>query len=99
MLDRYNQKNLTTHRRRPIYLIFLSLMLTGIAIGMLHGLSKSQAASNAETLTPKGIDPKTQERISEDYGKLPLSFVENRGQTDSRVKFMSDGDGYSLFLT
>src|SRR5208283_1141686 len=33
------------------------------------------------------------------YGRLPLSFEENRGQTDPRVKFLSRGNGYSLFLT
>jgi uncharacterized protein (TIGR03437 family) len=30
---------------------------------------------------------------------VPLSFEANQGQTDSRVKFLSRGDGYSLFLT
>lgn len=30
---------------------------------------------------------------------VPLNFEANRGQTDSRVKFLSRGDGYSLFLT
>jgi Beta-propeller repeat len=30
---------------------------------------------------------------------LPLSFEINRGQTDGRVKFLSRGKGYSLFLT
>jgi hypothetical protein len=34
-----------------------------------------------------------------DYGKLPLSFEANGGQTDRRVKFISRGSGYSLFLT
>ena len=31
--------------------------------------------------------------------QLPLSFEENRGQTDSSVKFVARGDGYALFLT
>jgi len=34
-----------------------------------------------------------------DYGRLPLSFEPNVGQTDSRVRFLSHGGGYSLFLT
>jgi Beta-propeller repeat len=34
-----------------------------------------------------------------DYGKLPLSFQQNMGQTDSRVGFVSRGSGYELFLT
>lgn len=38
-------------------------------------------------------------RISETYGKLPLSFEANQGQTDSRVKFLSRRSGYTLFLT
>jgi photosystem II stability/assembly factor-like uncharacterized protein len=33
------------------------------------------------------------------YGKLPLSFEENRGQADPRVKFTSRGNGYGLYLT
>ena len=33
------------------------------------------------------------------YGKIPLSFEPNRGQTDASVKFLSRGSGYSLFLT
>ncbi len=33
------------------------------------------------------------------YGRLPLSFEENRGQTDPQVKFLARGSDYSLFLT
>ena len=33
-----------------------------------------------------------------DYGKLPLSFEANMGQTDPTVQFLSHGQGYTLFL-
>ena len=33
------------------------------------------------------------------YGQVPLSFEPNLGQTDGQVKFLSQGNGYSLFLT
>jgi beta-propeller repeat-containing protein len=33
------------------------------------------------------------------YGNLPLHFEANHGQTDSRVKFLARGHGYTLFLT
>src|SRR5580704_2530351 len=33
------------------------------------------------------------------YGKLPLAFEANQGQTGADVRFLSRGDGYSLFLT
>jgi hypothetical protein len=44
-------------------------------------------------------DPKTQGKLLETYGKLPLSFEANQGQTDAQVKFISRGSGYTLFLT
>jgi hypothetical protein len=33
------------------------------------------------------------------YGKLPLRFEVNQGQTDEQVKFLARGSGYSLYLT
>ena len=41
----------------------------------------------------------TDARVSESYGKLPLHFEANRGQTDKDVRFLSRGLGYSLYLT
>ena len=38
-------------------------------------------------------------RVVASYGRMPLSFEANAGQTDSRVKFLSRGAGYTLFLT
>ena len=38
-------------------------------------------------------------RFADHYGKLPLSFQANAGQTGSRVKFVSKGSGYGLYLT
>ncbi|HVI08016.1 MAG TPA: SBBP repeat-containing protein [Candidatus Binatia bacterium] len=35
----------------------------------------------------------------ETYGRFPMSFTENQGQTDDRVQFVSRGAGYILFLT
>jgi Beta-propeller repeat len=46
------------------------------------------AASNAQ-----------QSQLIANYGKLSLRFETNRGQTDSRVQFVSRGSGYTLFLT
>ncbi len=38
-------------------------------------------------------------RLSEAYGKLPLVFESNQGQTAPEVTFLSRGPGYGLFLT
>lgn len=44
-------------------------------------------------------DSATRARVADAYGRLPLSFEANHGQTDPRVKFLSRGSGYALFLT
>jgi hypothetical protein len=44
-------------------------------------------------------DAPTQSRLVASFGKLPLSFEVNQGQTTSSVKFLSRGSGYTLFLT
>src|SRR5438132_5365549 len=56
--------------------------------------------SEAPILSAPTVDDQ-QNRFSanEAYGKLPLSFEINEGQTDGWVKFLSRGAGYNLFLT
>jgi hypothetical protein len=34
-----------------------------------------------------------------DYGKIPLTFEANQGQTDARVRYLARGAGYTVFLT
>src|SRR5437879_5188449 len=41
----------------------------------------------------------TKPQVLAAYGKLPLSFEANQGQTDPKAKFLSRGSGYTLFLT
>ena len=49
--------------------------------------------------TPVKLEPGKSARLAEAYGRLPLTFEANRGQTDPRVRFLSRGSGYTLFLT
>ena len=56
-------------------------------------------ASVALPISASQADPKAQARILDSYGKLPLAFEANRGQTDARVKFLSRMGGYTLLLT
>src|SRR5882762_4907066 len=54
------------------------------------------AASHASKFPSAKDSPKW----SEAYGKLPLSFEENQGQTAPEVRYVSHGSGgYELFLT
>jgi hypothetical protein len=59
------------------------------AVAIAAGAVYASAAADAAN-TP---------RIERAYGKLPLRFEANEGQTDGRVKFLARGSGFSLFLT
>ncbi len=48
--------------------------------------------------TPGSIEISRGAKPGECYGRLPLSFEPNQGQTNSRVRFLSRGKGYTLFL-
>src|SRR6476469_8026453 len=40
-----------------------------------------------------------QPTLSRGFGSLPMTFEENVGQADARIKFMARGAGYQLYLT
>jgi hypothetical protein len=71
---------------------FVTLGLFGLAIiGLSLALSPTRGSSLRDARNPKAW--------SSSYAQLPLSFEANHGQTDSRVKFLARGQGYTLFLT
>ncbi|HXN21403.1 MAG TPA: SBBP repeat-containing protein [Candidatus Dormibacteraeota bacterium] len=59
----------------------------------------SGAATIPSGTVSRSASEKTRAQILAAYGKLPVSFEANRGQTDGQVKFLSRGRGYNLFLT
>jgi hypothetical protein len=87
-----------------------SLRLISLCTTLLSTMVLAQSASVSLTSPPlvprsavaNGLsqpDPAMQAKVAESYGKLPLSFEANHGQTDGRVKFLSRTSGYTVFLT
>jgi hypothetical protein len=77
----------------------MSVVWTSVC--MLLALIPS-SLSNASQMPPATLGDTSQVSkglVATAYGKLPLSFEPNRGQADGRVKFLSRGQGYALFLT
>jgi hypothetical protein len=68
------------------FFVHLSLSLALLVAG-----ASAQNSSSADHV-------KSQQAV-EAYGKLPLAFEANRGQTDKQVRFLSRGEGYTAFLT
>ncbi len=59
--------------------------------------ARKQAGAKAKTAA--AAKEAAQVKIAESYGKIPLHFEPNQGQTDDRVKFLARGPGYTVFLT
>ena len=56
------------------------------------------ATSNKVATAVKPMPP-SKAQLQADFGKQPLRFEANQGQTDAEVKFTAAGAGYALFLT
>ena len=63
--------------------------IASLIFAVTPATSQTRHPSSSQASSAKAIE----------YGKLPLSFEANRGQTDPSVKFLSRGSGYSLYLT
>ena len=82
------------------YFVCLILLSTTFLLSQSNSVPLvNQTARVVSPISVSQADPKTQAGVLDSYGKLPLSFEANHGQTDARVKFLSRTGGYSLFLT
>jgi hypothetical protein len=72
-----------------------------VLLAALPLAGQSSANWRTPVLSPEvsKASPHVEKSVLETYGKLPLAFEANQGQTDPQVKFVSRGAGYNLFLT
>src|ERR1035438_10258896 len=83
-----SERTLSAHAgstARAARIILMSIVLWSLTAGHIFGDSPAK---------PTNSKPAKSALLA-----VPLSFEANQGQTDSQVKFLSRGDGYSLFLT
>src|SRR5690242_10615916 len=73
-------------------LLFSCLILAATILIRIHPPASRLALSR------QSVPASLSRRIVEQYGNLPLRFEANQGQTNSEVKFLSRGAGYTLFL-
>jgi len=75
-------------------------LVVGTGVLALLGAGASLlVVPKAEKSTAARVARAGQSHAVEGYGKLPLSFEANQGQTDGQVKFLARGQDYTLFLT
>ena len=87
-------KSHTATKRIVIYWACVSVILLGSLWSNFH---EGWKAGNGISAQP--VMSGAQAQLVASFGKLPLSFEANQGQADGKVKFLSHGHGYALFLT
>lgn len=96
--------------RQAVTLTLILICLLNAPVGRAHAWRQPALTPQPHSAAPapreldsgaplSSANQKTKARVGEAFGKLPLRFEANAGQTDERVKFISRGRGYSLFLT
>lgn len=78
--------------------VALAIATLSVFVIIHHGPSAARAVSSqSAVMAASKASPANFDWAS--YGKLPLEFEANLGQTSSDVRFLSHGDGYTVFLT
>ena len=75
--------------------VIFALLLLGGALLLRRDVAGPNPVHNAHA--DAGLS--NPQRIRAAFGRLPMSFEPNQGQSDSRVRFLARGNGYGLYLT
>src|SRR2546428_13099118 len=81
--------------------ILVSCLVSGLAWLVhadAHPRGRRTLAANGSLPGTKAKQP-AQARLVETYGKLPLRFEANRGQTDKKARLLARARDYARFLT
>lgn len=95
--------------KKLTWLSFSALALTALLVvsgarptGAASPLSAQQLDTRTETVQPQPAahaEAPSRGQLIQNLISAPMRFEANAGQTDGRVKFLSRGAGYTLFLT
>src|SRR5215208_1195432 len=90
--------------KKALVVVAVALLALLAAFTTLIAASKAPNAdhhsSAGSTQDQSRAAPQMSEKEALDaYGKLPLSFVPNEGQTDEAVRYYAQGAGYGFFFT
>ena len=88
----------TASKRTAVYFACVLVSILSVVLLGFHGRLQAPGNIPADrriSTVPAEIQPEPHAG----YGKLPLGFETNQGQTDARVRFLARGGGYTIFLT
>ena len=70
-----------------------------VAVGALAIALVSWTSGSGANIRPVRAEAESHTQVLNAYSNLPLAFVENHGQTDSRVRFYAQGPRYAFHFT
>jgi hypothetical protein len=82
-----------------ILMFLFNIDTSGRMTGIEPQLTYPSISPGSLSATRPHGDEQKRARAREAYGKLPIRFEANAGQTADQVKFLSRASGYNLFLT
>jgi hypothetical protein len=82
--------------KRKLFALAVTLLAMLGFVAARHRFTASTISTRPQT--PTRNPAAANNEILAAYGKLPLSFEINQGQTNPRVKFLAQGTGYTVFL-
>src|SRR5262245_7073030 len=100
-------RSFNTRRRAVWAAALLAALVVAAGLSLRSGLLTGagwfpQPAQAAAANSPSGLssaDKQTRARVADSFGKLPLYFVENRGQIDKRVSYYVQGSDKTVYFT
>src|SRR5215510_604453 len=91
---------------KGVRFLALAVGLTATFCGMQQGVPLRNdkvpafhTHTQTETTTAQESEVETVPRVRAALGKLPLYFIENRGQVDARVAYYVQGQNTTLYFT
>jgi len=88
---------------RPASWIVATVVIAVAMIALGSAVSRQHRSEVRKIAAPVASTPVLsagqRAKISARFDALPVAFEANRGQSDPRVKYMTRGSGYTLFLT
>ena len=83
--------------------VLLVTLLSLAPLGSAAAAAQAAALDSAAPGVPAGAlsraDAATRERVQAGLGKLPVYFIENRGQTDARAAYYVQGSATNVYFT
>lgn len=80
-------------------LLLLSLVLAQCAHDGRQTKPGNEASTPPADERPEDVAEAAKQQIRATYGTLPMRFEANQGQFEAPVRFVTQGSGYTLFLT